>query len=237
MLIEGQSIETICLMFAFKISYPENFFMLRGNHECSYINRQFGFYDECMSLYDVNLWRLFCDVFNCLPVAAVIDDKIFCVHGGISPEMTDLDQIRKIERPMEVPEEGLFCDLLWSDPDPDVDDWDSNDRGTSYVFGARALRDFLDKFQFDLVCRAHQAVMGGYEFAFPDEQGIVTIFSAPNYCYEFGNKGSVLQVAENLFCSFIVMEPVEWDTGDVEARLGTPPRGPPRPLIAPQIVA
>lgn len=221
-----QSIESICLLFAFKISYPENFFMLRGNHECSYINREFGFYDECVKHYNSSVWRVFCDVFNCLPVAAIIDDKIFCVHGGISPSLTDLDEIRAIPRPSEIPEEGLLCDLLWADPDYEVEEWGENDRGTSYVFGTSPLQKFLNYFKFDLVCRAHQAVMGGYEFPFPDEQGIVTIFSAPNYCYEFDNKGATLQVEENLYCSFTVIEPIKWeDEYDVESRPGTPPRG------------
>ena len=221
-----QSIENICLLFAFKIRYPENFFLLRGNHECSYINRQFGFYEECTQFYNANIWRIFCDVFNCLPVAAIIDDKIFCVHGGISPELKSLDDIREIKRPTEIPEEGILCDLLWADPDSEVDDWADNDRGTSVVFGAKPLQDFLKKFKFDLVCRAHQAVMGGYEFPFPDEQGIVTLFSAPNYCYEYDNKGGMLQVDENLYCSFTVLDPIKWeDEYQLEIRPGTPPRG------------
>jgi len=220
----GQSIETICLMFAYKILYPENFFMLRGNHECAYINREFGFYDECVECYDANLWKMFCDVFNCLPVAAIIDDKIFCVHGGISPTLASLDEIRGIERPLEIPEEGLLCDLLWADPSADVELWAVNGRGTSYTFGSNALKKFLGDFRFDLVCRAHQAVMDGFDFPFDDNQGIVTLFSAPNYCYQFHNKGAVLQVGETLVCSFKVMEPVDWEPDRVETP-GTPPRG------------
>ena len=222
------SIENVCLLFAFKIKYPENFFMLRGNHECSYINRQFGFYDECCQRFNENIWRRFCDVFNCLPIAAIVDDKIFCVHGGISPELTDLDDIRKIQRPTEIPEDGLLCDLLWSDPDPDTDQWDENDRGTSYIFGASPLRRFLTKFDLDLVCRAHQAVMDGFEFPFGgNEQGIVTLFSAPNYCYEYKNCGAMLEVSETLYCSFHVLEPVDWRDVEYFAadRPGTPPRG------------
>ncbi|KAK8884972.1 serine/threonine protein phosphatase Pzh1 [Tritrichomonas musculus] len=221
-----QSIETVCLLFAFKILYPENFFLLRGNHECSYINRQFGFYDECIQRFSKKVWRIFCDVFNCLPVAAIVDDKIFCVHGGISPTLLDLDDIKKIERPLEIPEDGLLCDLLWSDPDPDIEQWDDNDRGTSYIFGQAPLRRFLDRFNFDLLCRAHQAVMGGYDFPFADDQGVVTIFSAPNYCYEFQNKGAMLQVDENLYCTFKVLEPIIWEEEFfAESRPGTPPRG------------
>ncbi|KAK8889491.1 serine/threonine protein phosphatase Pzh1 [Tritrichomonas musculus] len=221
-----QSIENVCLLFAFKIRYPENFFLLRGNHECSYINRQFGFYDECVQYYNPNIWRIFGDVFNCLPVAAIVDDKIFCVHGGISPELTSLDEIREIRRPTEIPEEGILCDLLWADPDSQVEEWGDNDRGTSVVFGLKPLQEFLQRFKFDLVCRAHQAVMGGYEFPFPDHDGIVTLFSAPNYCYEFDNKGATLQVDENLYCSFSVLDPIKWEEEyPIDSRPGTPPRG------------
>jgi serine/threonine-protein phosphatase PP1 catalytic subunit len=220
-----QGIECVCLLFAYKISYPENFFMLRGNHECSYINREFGFYDECVAHYDVHVWTAFSSVFNCLPIAAIVEDKIFCVHGGISPDLVNLDQIRRIPRPLEVPDEGFVCDLLWSDPDPEVENWGSNDRGTSYVFGARAARDFLNRFDFDLLCRAHQAVMSGYQFPFDNDRGVVTIFSAPNYCGEYWNKGSVLHVAESLLCSFTVLEPVNWKAPEIGDRPGTPPRG------------
>jgi serine/threonine-protein phosphatase PP1 catalytic subunit len=222
----NQSIETIALLFAYKIKFPENFFLLRGNHECSYINREFGFFDECIQRFSINLWKVCCDVFNCLPVAAIVEDKIFCVHGGISPSLRDLDDIRSMTRPMEVPEEGLLCDMLWADPDADVEHWDANDRGTSYTFGPGPLRRFLDRFGFDLVCRAHQAVISGYEFPFHDEQGIVTLFSAPNYCYEYNNKGAVMQVDENLYCAFKVVDPKKWDEEfEIQTKQGTPPRG------------
>jgi serine/threonine-protein phosphatase PP1 catalytic subunit len=100
------SLETICLLFAYKIKYPENFFMLRGNHESENINRVYGFFEECTKRYSQKLWKRFCDTFNFLPVAALIDDKILCMHGGLSPELHSLDQIRNIMRPTEVPEQG-----------------------------------------------------------------------------------------------------------------------------------
>lgn len=101
-----QSIETISLLFAYKIKYPENFFLLRGNHETSAINRIYGFYDECKKRYSIKLWKLFCDSFNCLPISALIDDKIICMHGGLSPKLNALEDIARILRPTDVPEEG-----------------------------------------------------------------------------------------------------------------------------------
>ena len=103
------------------------------------------------------MWKTFCDVFNALPLAATIDDKIFCVHAGLSPEMAEIASVNKCKRPCDVPEEGLVCDLLWSDPEPDITGWAENDRGVSYVFGPDVVTDFLDKNDFDLVVRAHQA--------------------------------------------------------------------------------
>ena len=101
-----QSIETVCLLFVYKIKYPDQVHMLRGNHECSYINRLYGFYDECQQFYGIDVWRRFSDVFNCLPIAAIIEEKIFCVHGGISPKLESLDDIKNIKRPIEIPEIG-----------------------------------------------------------------------------------------------------------------------------------
>ncbi|CAK9143826.1 unnamed protein product [Ilex paraguariensis] len=200
-----QSVETICLLLAYKIKFPDNFFLLRGNHECASINRIYGFYDECKRRFSIRLWKVFTDCFNCLPVAAVIDDKILCMHGGLSPDMESLDQIRAIERPVDVPDQGLLCDLLWADPDRDIKGWGENDRGVSYTFGADKVSEFLKKHDLDLICRAHQVVEDGYEF-FADRQ-LVTIFSAPNYCGEFNNAGALMNVDASLLCSFQILKP------------------------------
>lgn len=201
----SQSLEVICLLLALKVKYPENFFLLRGNHECASINRLYGFYDECKKRYNIKLWKVFTEVFNCLPVAAIIDDKIFCMHGGLSPELTKLDQIQRIMRPIEVPDTGLLCDLLWSDPSTDIKGWTEGDRGVSYTFGADVLSTFLQKQDLDLICRAHQVVEDGYEF-FGNKQ-LVTIFSAPNYCGDFDNNGAVMSVDQSLLCSFQILKP------------------------------
>jgi serine/threonine-protein phosphatase PP1 catalytic subunit len=202
-----QSLETICLLLAYKIKYPENFFLLRGNHECASINRIYGFYDECKRRYNIKLWKTFTDCFNCLPVAAVIDEKIFCVHGGLSPEHHSMDQVRRIPRPMDVPDSGIICDLLWSDPDKDIEGWGENDRGVSFTFGGDVVAKFLKKHDLDLVCRAHQVVEDGYEFF--AKRRLVTIFSAPNYCGEFDNAGAMMSVDETLMCSFQIFKPEE----------------------------
>mmetsp|Transcript_58119 Transcript_58119/g.126232 ORF Transcript_58119/g.126232 Transcript_58119/m.126232 type:complete len:325 (-) Transcript_58119:207-1181(-) len=202
-----QSLETICLLLAYKIKYQENFFLLRGNHECASINRIYGFYDECKRRYSVKLWKTFTDCFNCLPVAAVVDEKILCMHGGLSPDLKQLSQISRIVRPTDVPDQGLLCDLLWSDPDKDVAGWGENDRGVSYTFGADVVGEFLEKHDLDLVCRAHQVVEDGYEF-FARRQ-LVTVFSAPNYCGEFDNAGAMMSVDATLMCSFQILKPAE----------------------------
>lgn len=207
-----QSLETICLLLAYKIKYPENFFLLRGNHECSTINRIYGFYDECKRRYSIKLWRIFTDCFNCLPVAAIIDEKILCMHGGLSPDLTSLELIQKVYRPIEVPDSGLLCDLLWSDPDKNVGGWEENERGVSYVFGPEVVTAFLKKNDMDLICRAHQVVEDGYEF-FAKRQ-LVTIFSAPNYCGEFDNSGAMMSVDELLMCSFQILKPSDKVTVD-----------------------
>lgn len=150
------NLETICLLLAYKIKYPENFFLLRGNHESAAINRVYGFYDECKRRFNIKLWKVFTECFNCLPVAALVDDKIICMHGGLSPELMSLDQIRKVSRPTDVPDSGLLCDLLWSDPQKDTQGWGENERGVSFVFGSDVVRAFLRKHDLDLICRAHQ---------------------------------------------------------------------------------
>lgn len=173
-----QSLETILLLFCYKLKFPENFFLLRGNHECANVTRVYGFYDECKRRTNIKTWKTFIDTFNCLPIASIVAGKIFCVHGGLSPSLSHMDDIRLIQRPTDVPDYGLLNDLLWSDPADIDNDWESNERGVSYCFGKKVIMNFLQKHDFDLVCRAHMVVEDGYEF-FTDRI-LVTVFSAPN---------------------------------------------------------
>jgi len=202
-----QSLETVCLLLCYKIKYPEKVTLLRGNHESSVTNRIYGFYDECKRRYNVRIWRSFTELFNWLPVAAIIDEKILCMHGGLSPELKNMQNIQDITRPTDIPDTGLLCDLLWSDPDKDVLEYEENDRGVSVIFGEKIVQDFNKKNDLDLIIRAHQVVDDGYEF-FAQRQ-LITIFSAPNYCGEFDNSAGIMIIDESLTCSLKVLRPVE----------------------------
>ena len=202
-----QSLETICLLLCYKIKFPEKVTLLRGNHESSVTNRIYGFYDECKRRYNVRLWKNFTELFNHLPVAALIDDKILCMHGGLSPDLKSIQNIKDITRPTEIPDTGLLCDLLWSDPDKEATEYDENDRGVSVIFGEKVVIDFNKKNDLDLIIRAHQVVDDGYEF-FANRQ-LITIFSAPNYCGEFDNSAGIMIIDESLTCSLKVLRPVE----------------------------
>ncbi|KAF1982589.1 serine/threonine-protein phosphatase PP-Z [Aulographum hederae CBS 113979] len=202
-----QSLETILLLLCYKLKFPENFFLLRGNHECANVTRVYGFYDECKRRTNIKIWKAFVDTFNTLPIAAIVANKIFCVHGGLSPSLEKMDDIREIARPTDVPDYGLLNDLLWSDPAEMENDWESNERGVSYCFGKKVIMEFLQNHDFDLVCRAHMVVEDGYEFF--QDRVLVTVFSAPNYCGEFDNWGAVMSVSSELLCSFELLKPLD----------------------------
>ncbi|UYV74818.1 PPP1CB [Cordylochernes scorpioides] len=250
-----QSLETICLLLAYKIKYPENFFLLRGNHECASINRIYGFYDECkwphMLLWDllsdwggwqargattsnfgrpsqtastacllqplltrrssaamvVQWWgqsnnpsKLSSTIQTKQELSRIAGHQSGVCLSGLSPDLQSMEQIRRIMRPTDVPDTGLLCDLLWSDPEKEVQGWGENDRGVSFTFGPDVVSKFLNRHDLDLICRAHQVVEDGYEF-FAKRQ-LVTLFSAPNYCGEFDNAGGMMSVDETLMCSF-----------------------------------
>lgn len=213
------SIETIVLLMCFRIKYPQQIFLLRGNHEAAGISRIYGFYDEIKQAYgNVNLWKTFVDCFNCFPIAALVDGKIFCCHGGLSPDLKNLQDINKILRPTDVPDTGLMCDILWADPymlqnsagnntGKSGKGWAHSDRGISYLFGDDVVHQFCKDHNIDLICRAHQQVEAGYQFF--AGMKLVTIFSAPNYCMTETNAGAFIMVDENLVCSFRILKPSE----------------------------
>ena len=132
-------VEVLEYLLALKIRYPEHITLLRGNHESRQICFAYGFYEEITRKYgNANAWEYFTDLFDYLPLAALVEGKIFCVHGGLSPYVSTVDQIRLINRKMEIPREGVFCDLMWSDPD-DIETWMVNCRGAGWVYGYKVV--------------------------------------------------------------------------------------------------
>jgi len=191
------SVETFTLLLALKARYPDKVTLLRGNHESRQITQVYGFFDECAQKYagDHSAWKCCVQVFDLLNTAAVIEGKIFCVHGGLSPGINEVDQIRALDRNREVPADGPLCDLLWSDPE-EIDYWQPSPRGGGCLFGWKATQDFLWANELDLVARAHQLIQEGHQFMF--NQKLVTVWSAPNYCYRCGNTASIMEVDADL---------------------------------------
>ncbi|GFO23685.1 serine/threonine-protein phosphatase [Plakobranchus ocellatus] len=210
------SLEVVCLLLSYKIRFPASVFLLRGNHEASEVNAFYGFRDECKKRFGrvdgMNMWRNFNEVFDWLPLAAVVGERIFCCHGGLSPGLKTLDQIRRISRPLEIPEEGLALDLVWADPhpDPSVTGWQPNTvRGASFFFGQDVVEKFLKENDLDLVCRAHDVMQDGYAFSGPGQK-LVTVFSAPNYAGVHDNSGAIMTVSDDLECAFKILRPVNF---------------------------
>uniref|UniRef100_A0A1I7X123 Serine/threonine-protein phosphatase n=1 Tax=Heterorhabditis bacteriophora TaxID=37862 RepID=A0A1I7X123_HETBA len=190
----------------FQVRFPKNFFLLRGNHECASVNKTYGFYEECMRRYQsLRLWQRFQDVFSVMPLTGLVGDKILCMHGGLSPHLESLDQLRNITRPTDAMGPSLEMDLLWADPVIGLTGFQANMRGASYGFGADVVAKTCKNLGIDLIVRAHQVVQDGYEFF--GGRKLVTIFSAPHYCGQFDNAAAVMVVDENLQCSFEILRP------------------------------
>jgi serine/threonine-protein phosphatase 4 catalytic subunit len=212
------SVETFLLLLALKVRYPERITLIRGNHESRQITQVYGFYDECLRKYgSVNVWRYCTDIFDYLSLAVVIDSRVFAVHGGLSPQISRISEITDLERRQEVPQQGPMCDLMWSDPE-EIDSWTVSPRGAGYLFGAEAVAKFCHENNIDLIARSHQLVMEGYKTMF--NESLVTVWSAPNYCYRCGNVASILELDENLERKYSIFEAAPSD------QHGEPPSGP-----------
>ena len=215
------SVETFLLLLAYKVRYPERITLIRGNHESRQITQVYGFYDECLRKYgSVNVWRYCTEVFDYISLAALIEGKIFCVHGGLSPQINSIDEIRNIDRKQEVPHDGIMCDLLWSDPDSEVVGFNVSLRGAGFLFGGNVVQAFNTMNNISLIARAHQLVMEGYKPMF--DNSLVTIWSAPNYCYRCGNIASIMELDENLNQTFRIFEAAPQDQRGVPSKKQVP---------------
>lgn len=185
------SVEVIFTLFAFKCLYPQGVYLARGNHESKNMNKIYGFEGEVKAKFNETMAELFAEVFCCLPLAHLLNRKVFVVHGGLfSKDGVKLSDISSIDRFREPPDEGLMCELLWSDPHPGEGRAPSK-RGVGVAFGSDVTRSFLQQNKLELVVRSHEVKEEGYEI----EHGgkLITVFSAPNYCDQMGNKGAYIK--------------------------------------------
>ncbi|XP_064617760.1 protein phosphatase 3 catalytic subunit alpha-like isoform X1 [Liolophura sinensis] len=203
------SIECVLYLWALKILYPNTFFLLRGNHECRHLTEYFTFKQECKIKYTERVYDACMDAFDCLPLAALMNQQFLCVHGGLSPEIHTLEDIRKLDRFKEPPAFGPMCDLLWSDPLEDFGNEKTTEhfthnsvRGCSYFYSYAACCDFLQQNNLLSIIRAHEAQDAGYRMyrksqttGFPS---LITIFSAPNYLDVYNNKAAILKYENNV---------------------------------------
>ena len=189
------SIETFAYLALLKIRFPKSIHLLRGNHESRQTNQTYGLYTDCLQLYGhVGIWFLANEVFDLLPIMAVINKTIYCVHGGLSPTMKSVGRFTsEIMRKQEIPKTGPMSDIVWSDPD-EVELFTANRRGAGYLFGARAVQEFLNINRMKMVVRSHQLAMDGYMWMF--DRSLVTVWSAPNYMYRSKNKASVMKIGD-----------------------------------------
>jgi len=221
------SLETFTLLVLLKVRYPDRITLLRGNHESRQITQVYGFYEECVQKYGNGIpWRWCTQVFDLLTVAAIVDGKILCVHGGLSPDIRTIDQIRaNIKRNQEIPQEGPFCDLMWSDPEEAIDGMVISPRGAGCLFGASVTKEYNTINNLELICRAHQLVQEGFKYSFSPENSLVTVWSAPNYCYRCGNVAAILALDTSRNREFRIFDAVP------EAEHPVPPQRTPIPYF------
>ncbi|XP_057308756.1 protein phosphatase 3 catalytic subunit alpha-like [Hydractinia symbiolongicarpus] len=203
------SIECVLYLWSLKLLYPKTLFLLRGNHECRHLTEYFTFKTECKIKYSEDVYDACMDAFDCLPLAAIMNQQFLCVHGGLSPEIHTLDDLKKIDRFREPPAFGPMCDMLWSDPLEDYGSEKTSEhfshnsvRGCSYFYSYQACCDFLQRNNLLSIIRAHEAQDAGYRMyrksqttGFPS---LITIFSAPNYLDVYNNKAAVLKYENNV---------------------------------------
>lgn len=245
----ANSVETILYLLGLKLKHPNQIFLLRGNHETENLTQTYGFMKECLQKLDLTVYLEICDLFNYLPLCAVINNKYFCCHGGITPQIELLKSLEEYERvdncirvakedhvmgidsinPSDIDKNSLkddpekaeftkaklkgkliktaFEGILWSDP-YETDHFVKNPRGAGYLFGKKQADEFCAKNNVAMIVRSHQLVMEGYKIDFDK---VITIWSAPNYCYKNDNVACIMEISENIY-KFLVFDKCDEQT-------------------------
>ena len=202
-------LSTFILLILYLIKYPNNLVFLRGNHDSRTFSRMYGLYNECLQKYSnkyeaEDIYNMINELFDLLQLAAIVDNKYFCIHGGLSPDLKKLEEINKLERKKEIPENGIITDLIWSDPNEEVDEYVPSKKGAGQFYGEKAVQNFLkENSNIEMIIRSHELVDNGYKYQFNNK--LLTVFSAPNYGERLDNIGSVLKIEENSKFNFITI--------------------------------
>lgn len=187
------SLECVIIIFILKVLYPKSVYIIRGNHEFNFLCYQFGFHAELQEKYsDSNIYSSFLEAFSYMPIAAIVDKFMLCVHGGIGPSLNTLQQISNIKRPLTDYNDQISQPLLWSDPSDTVHKFSDSPRGMGYLFGKEAANQFLTHNKIKVLVRGHESIAGGVEMRF--NNSIITVFTASNYCGLSSNLAGVLIV-------------------------------------------
>lgn len=217
----SRSIETVALLYVLKLRFPNHIYLLRGNHECQHISRHYGFFDECVKRYSRRLWRVFVSTFDYMPLIAIIEEKIFCCHSGMSPSVqfsgvSNLQEFRDYvvkltPRPTEINTSILMAHYTWSEPDAEVDTWEQNPAGLAYLYGSSVINDFCERLKIQQIIRSNELLERGYEF-FRDKR-LLTLFSVPNFLGTFTNDGAIAEIvkdveANELSCRIKIIKPI-----------------------------
>jgi protein phosphatase len=202
------SIEVLLLIYALFVKYPSHISLIRGNHETRVSSKAHGFSDLCLLNLSKTELRLFLKSFAQMPIAATLNNRIMCVHGGISPSISTLAELEaETVRPLVSVSSSSVVDILWSDPCARVLGFKPNTRGTGFFFGSEPLEDFLDDNGFDCLIRAHEWFDAGWNWPFGQQGRCLTVFSSSDYCGK-GNKGAVALVSEDCRIETVEFEPM-----------------------------
>ncbi|KAK8899619.1 hypothetical protein M9Y10_001935 [Tritrichomonas musculus] len=201
----AHSLEVMCLLFALKLRYPNNIFLLRGNHETEEVSSKNGFLDECVRKVNQSVFTSFCTVFDDLPIAAIIGGKIFCIHGGLSPYLKELSQITLIDRPVKIPKSGFLTDLLWSDPSSQTSNFGDSPRGNTVIWGSKEASKFMQKNNIRMIIRGHQVAEAGYSYPFFPDKNVITLFTSSGMTSEKRINAAIMKIQANLSHSIFVL--------------------------------